>query len=208
MTGQNHHPDRGAPLSDTSALPNGWDAALPGHKELLTSANGFAVADGALRVFGAGGTAYGLDALVWNRAEWRRAYNVPPSTMFWGANIFGDQYGFDAAAGRVTVLRCEGGYVDVLDCDSIPKFVREMAAHPDGWIETTLIAEASRAGFHPGPTEHLSFGLPLVCGGVASSENMEIAEAGTHLAILGHIISQLASVPEGTRISKFRDASD
>ena len=52
--------------------------------------------------------------------------------------------------------------------------------------------------------EHLSFVVPLICGGKAEVENLEVMDAEAHLDVLGQFIDQMAGIPDGTRITGFR----
>jgi hypothetical protein len=170
---------------------------------LLHEANGAVLLGGALRVFGFGPSRLGRDAQPWNRSTWRALYRLPADLLLWGENCFGDQYGVDGA-GNVVILRCEGGELEVTPFRSMGAFIGRVIDQPlSGNIDEDLVRAAHQADLTPGLDEHLSFILPLVCGGAATGENLEVMDASGHLELLGQIVQQTRDLPEGTKIDGF-----
>ena len=195
---------RGSPLAP-SAVPATWRSIMPALCALLEEANGMVLHHGLFRVFGMGDTCACRNALSWNRAEWRQAFGLPESIVLWGENVFGDQFGVESGSGLVVRLSCEGGRLDRLPyrspCEQIESMLLE---DPRTWIEADLVSAAFRRGLRPLPTEHLSFEVPLVCGGTAAEDNLEVLDGGAHMDVLGQIVEQNRGVPEGTRIGGVR----
>ena len=195
---------RGAPL-DPSVVRENWRRALPEHCAMLEMANGLELHGGLFRVFGVGNASSVRDALAWNQLDWRAAYRLPTSTIIWGENIFGDQFGFDISRGVVAMLNCEGGKLEVLPVRSPTGYLEGvLLKEPSAWIETNLVRAAERLGLCPSLVEHLSFEAPLMCGGAADESNLEVMDAAAHLDLLGQLVEQSRGVPEGTPIRGFK----
>lgn len=194
-------PPRCAPL-----LPPSWNSAMPDYRALLSEANGLEVHGGLFRLFGAGEGCLGRDAIKWNAGAWRTAYKLADTLVFWGENIFGDEFGYDLASKRLVIVRCEGGQVDALASQTIAECLHRLVFDdPETWIEMSLVRGAFASGLHPSAHEHLSFGLPLICGGAADVSNLEVLEGEAHLEILGQLLEQGRELPEGTKIGRFTD---
>lgn len=178
---------------------------MPDYCALIEEANGMELHNGLFRVFGVGDECACRNALSWNYADWRKAFGLPEGIVLWGENIFGDQFGVEPGSGCVLMLNCEGGKVDPLPFRSPRQHIENMVlGDPGTWIEIDLVTAAFRRGLRPSLMEHLSFEVPLVCGGTASEDNLEVMDGGAHLDVLGQIIEQSRGVPEGTRIRGFR----
>src|SRR5436190_7462629 len=93
-------------------IPEVWFKYVPDYCQLIAESNGFLLLGGVFRVFGLGDGALGRDAMTWNEEEWRGGYDVPPTCLFLGENIFGDQYAFDTGGNRLLLMACEGGKFD------------------------------------------------------------------------------------------------
>ena len=194
---------KGAPV-EPGAVPSDLKTAVPDYCSLLAAANGFELVDGLFRVFGVGGNSYGQNALVWNKSSWRSPYGVPPSVVFLGENIFGDQYGVDTSAGSLLLMSCEGGKFKRLAFKTVTELVESIVVGKDiQGLEIELVRASRRNGLLPSVSEHLSFAVPLICGGTPDEDNLEVLEAQAHLDLLGQIIAQTRGTPDGTRIRGF-----
>ncbi len=191
--------DRGAPLA---SVPAGV-ASLSEYATLLSEANGLELHSGLFRVFGVGPACLGRDGLAWNESAWRAAYRLPHAVSLWGESIFGDQFGLDRGSGALLQLSCEGGALETLPFRTLAQFIDRLLDEPEKWIERDLVEAAATKGLRPSLTEHLSFSLPLICGGSPDEENLEVMDAEAHLDVLGQILAQSRDVPEGTTIRGF-----
>lgn len=195
---------RGAP-ADLSRVPVRWRSRIPEYCSVLAEANGLEFHQGLFRVFGVGEDCLGRDGVRWNASEWRAAYSLPESIVLWGENIFGDQFGVDTDSGALLMLSCEGGSRAAMPFKALTHYLEAVIlSDPKNWIEIELTAEARARGIDPSLMEHLSFVVPLICGGKAEVENLEVMDAEAHLDVLGQFIDQMAGIPDGTRITGFR----
>jgi hypothetical protein len=191
--------------ADIETLPLAWRTGLPDYCDLLACANGLALRGGLFRLFGVGSGCLGRDGATWNRASWREAYELAPTMVVWGENIFGDQYGTDLRSGAMARVCCEGGRLDLLAFETPIEYLeRVLLGDPRLWIESELVGAAANRGLLPSLSEHLSFVLPLMCGGSVDAGNLEVMEAEAHLDLLGQILKHSKGIPEGTRIREFR----
>jgi len=180
-------------------IPPPWFKYLPDYCHLVSESNGFLLLGGIFRIFGLGETALGRDALTWNEGEWRDGFDVPPTYLFLGENIFGDQYAFDTGAGRLLLMACEGGKFEPTPHKTITELVEDIINNKNiQGLDFDLLRAARDNGLQPGPSEHLGFAVPLICGGEVSADNLEVVDAGTHMEILAQLIVQLRKLPPGT----------
>jgi hypothetical protein len=195
--------NRGAPAEPVS-LPESWSRVMSDYASLIGAANGLLIRDGMFRVFGVGADAITRDAVAWNQESWRRRFDwLSDTAVFWAENVFGDQYGIDLHSRRIFLMSCEGGLIDDRSFGSVSECIEAELCADQASIEVALIEQARQHGICPSPSEHLSFTLPLIVGGSAQVENLEIMEAGAHLDLLGQILQQNRGLPEGTPIGKF-----
>jgi Domain of unknown function (DUF1851) len=197
---------RSAPILDSS-IPEAL-RAVPLCYELLRTANGMELHDGLFRVFGVGDGRLGeRDMLVWNRSTWKALYKLSSSLVSWGENIFGDQFCLDTTTNSCALLHCEGGSLEQFPSLSPRALLEAMAGDPTISAEIDLVSGARRRGLCPSNSEHLSFALPLMCGGQPNVENLEILSATAHLEILGQLVEQSIGKSAGTSIRAFKDIS-
>lgn len=204
MSADNYrHVTRAGQPTEMSVVPADWKQRVPSYCDLLEQANGFEFHGGLFRVFGIGHATPTRDALSWNQSAWREAYGVPSTTIIWGENIFGDQLGIEPGRGML-VLSCEGGEVQWLPYGSPSEYLTKVVTNdPRTWLEHDLVLAALERNIRPSVAEHLSFELPLVCGGVAEAGNLEVMDAHMHLDILGQLVEQNRSLPDQARIRAF-----
>lgn len=177
---------------------------VPDYRQILSAANGIVVRHGTFRIFGVGPTSATRDAVAWNRCRWRSHFSgLADTVLFWGESIFGDQFGFDLAQQRIVVLECEGGQLSISPYRRLADCIGHHMLVDTPEADTRLLEEAERHGLRPTVTEHLSFVVPLVCGGRAEPENLEVLDGESHLDLLGQIIRQIADLPEDAKIDKF-----
>ena len=194
---------KGAPI-EPAIIPQAWKTVLPDYCDLLAQANGFHIIGGIFRIFGVGPNAFGRDALEWNKCAWRVAFSVPQHVIFLGENIYGDQYGVNTAAKRAVLMSCEGGHFEDTSFHTITELVEDIVLRKSiQGLDMDLLRAASGSGLKPGPSEHLSFAIPLVCGGSPKGDNLEILDAKAHMEILGQIVAQTRNAPAGTPIRRF-----
>lgn len=194
------------PPIDPSVIPELWRAKASDYWRLLEQANGLELRGGLFRIFGLGTGAAVRDGLAWNARGWRKAYRLPQSIVLWGENIFGDQFGVDMGSQSLVIVACEGGQITTIPQKSLSEYVEAvLLGDPKTCIEVDLVEAAAESGLRPSICEHLSFVLPLMCGGSAEVDNLEVMDAEGHLDLLGQILEQQSGVPEGTAIRGFRD---
>jgi hypothetical protein len=180
-------------------IPPGWTQYVPDYCQLISESNGFLLLGGIFRIFGLGDKALGRDALTWNEAEWRDGFDVPPTYLFLGENIFGDQYAFDTGANRLLLMACEGGKFEESPHKTITDLVKDITINKNiQGVDFDLLRAASENGVQPGSSEHLGFAVPLICGGQANADNSEVVDAGAHMQILAQLVSQIRKLPPGT----------
>ena len=195
---------KGEPLAP-STVPADWAKAIPDYCALLAQANGIHLLGGIFRIFGMGEQAFGRDALTWNSQPWRAAFNVPGYYLFVGENIFGDQYTFDPRQQQLLLMACEGGKMDPTPFRTVTALVEDIVVNKSiQGLDMNLLRAASQSGMRPGPAEHLSFSVPLICGGTANGDNLEVLDASAHLQILGQIAAQTRKLPAGAPIASFK----
>jgi hypothetical protein len=198
---------KGAPV-DPGIVPQEWKQAFPDYCDLLNQANGFHLIGGIFRIFGVGTSALGRDAVEWNNSEWRKAFSVPQHVVFLGENIFGDQYGIDTRAKRLLLMLCEGGDFEETPFHTISELVDDIMVNKSiQGLDMNLLRAASGNGLKPGSAAHLSFSVPLICGGSADGSNLEVLDAKAHLEILGQLLGQTRKAPPGTPIRGFNSES-
>jgi len=71
------------------------------------------------------------------------------------------------------------------------------------WLLSELVFTLHGKGVVPARGECYSFKLPLVLGGKAVSENVEVCDFRLWVSLSGQIHEQTRDLPEGTRISGF-----
>lgn len=184
------------------------ETALPdSYWGIVAVANGFVTHQGFFRFFGT----RALDRLPavdeWNRSPWRTEYGylVSPFVLI-AEDIFGDQYGFDRSNDNsLCKIHCEGGNIDVLETENLETFLRNdvLVKRPTAYDHDLAIA-AFNAGVRPGLDEHMSFELPLICGGEYALSNLTIESNALHLGLLGQITLRNQSIPNGTAIARFQ----
>ena len=127
-----------------------------------------------------------------------------------GEDIFGDQYGFrsDGVSRILCRVRCEGG-----ECDDIPfdtaTFLSNALESGFPWgFDEELFQAASEAGIvaQCNDASHLSFSLPLICGGEYDLSNLGVESRVLHLGILSQMTQSNRTLPDGTPISGFSDS--
>ena len=74
-------------------------------------------------------------------------------------------------------------------------------ARPLLW-DGELVEAARTHNLKPQLDRHLAFSLPLVLGGDYSVENLCVERSAAHLAMLGGIVSETRSLPDGTKIAR------
>jgi hypothetical protein len=180
-------------------VPAGWKKYVPDYCQLISVSNGFLLLGGIFRVFGLGEGALGRDALVWNEEEWRDGFAVPETYLFLGENVFGDQYAFDTAAKKLLLMTCEGGEFEETPFGTITELVEDIVDNKNiQGIDFDLLRAASEGGLSPNAFEHLGFAVPLIGGGTAEVENLEVVDASAHMQILAQIVPQIRDLPPGT----------
>jgi hypothetical protein len=195
---------KGAPIT-LGGVPQDWAKVVPDYCALLAQANGFHLLGGIFRIFGVGPGALGRDALEWNKSDWRKAFSVPQEIIFLGENIFGDQYGVDTTARRLLLMSCEGGKFEETPFRTVTELVDDIMLNKSiQGLSMDLLRAASGNGLKPGPAAHLSFSVPLICGGSPDGENLEVLDAKAHMEILGQVLVQNRKVPPGTPIRQFK----
>jgi hypothetical protein len=186
-------------------MPPAWQRKVPDYCSLLAQVNGAATEGGLVRVFGVGTGCLGRNALDWNAGAWRVPYRLPESLLLWGENIFGDQYGVDMNSAEVMLVNCEGGAAERLPFASMTTCLESILLGEHVCrLDLDLVQAAHEKGLRPSLTEHLSFSLPLVCGGIAELDNLEVLDGEAHLDILGQIIEQSRDAQNGTPIQGVR----
>jgi len=191
--------------ADPAKIPDDWRTYVPDYATLLEEANGITIDHGIFRVFGAGQSTLSRDALAWNNEAWRARYRLSHNIVLWAENVFGDQYGVDRNNGALVLLNCEGGLLERLPYKTIKLCLEHIVLGPPSeWIEVDLVRAAYERGLRASLTEHLSFVLPLICGGKADVENLEVMDGAAHLDVLGQIVEQSRGLPNGTPIGRFR----
>ena len=197
---------RGQP-ADMTVVPDRWRSNLPEYCAVLAHANGLELHGGLLRLFGAGDDCLGRDGVKWNQCEWRASYELPDDIVLWGESIFGDQFGVHSSTGALLLLNCEGGALETLALESLSEYLENVtSSDPGQWLNIDLVRGAVRQGLRrPSLYEHLSFVVPLVCGGDLDEKNLEVIDGAAHLDVLGQIIAQNRGIPSGTPIRGFAE---
>lgn len=125
--------------------------------------------------------------------------------MLLGENIFGDQYAFDTSEQVLLLMTCEDGDLEPTPFRSITALIEDIVVNKSlQGLHMDLLRAASQGGLRPSPSEHLSFSVPLICGGSAEADNLELLDASAHMQILGQIIAQARKIAPGTPIRSFR----
>jgi hypothetical protein len=188
------------PMVRSRKLPNDYF-------RVVAHANGFVTRGVAFRFFGLQGCGALPDIVGWNAGAWLTEYGeIADNLVFVAEDAFGDQYGYSyrEAVPRLVKFWCEGGDIAPLPYESLEDWLRDavLTTGPSAF-DRALYVEAQRRELRPGPSEHLSFALPLVTGGEYSVENLEVLDSQFHLHLLGQMSRRNRTLPEGTRIRRF-----
>ncbi|HEY3322884.1 MAG TPA: SMI1/KNR4 family protein [Planctomycetota bacterium] len=196
------------------SLPQALPPHLPSeYFEILKVSNGFCLFSSAFRFFGLSSFDGIPSIMEWNRSDWINEYgHLARGLTFFAEDLFGDQYAFKSTlAGGVDLVKfwCEGGRADVLCASSLLHWLTHtvLEEKPD-LFDHRLAREATLTGLRPSTREHLSFVLPLICGGAYEVSNLEVLNGSDHLSILGQISLRNLNLPDGAKIREFREATD
>jgi len=176
---------------------------------LLEIANGFVLKRSWFRLFGVEPDLTYLDIHQWNRSPWIAEYgNLAAGLVFFAEDVFGDQYAFRfvSSAREPTLVKfwCEGGEVQDLGVTSLQTwFLETVFSDEPLFLDRDLAVAAFQKGLRPSGKEHLSFILPLITGGSAEVENIEVLDRIFHLHLLGQLSLKNLRLPEGERIVHF-----
>jgi hypothetical protein len=176
---------------------------------LLETANGFVLKRSWFRLFGVKPGLAHLDIHEWNRSPWIAEYGeLAAGLVFFAEDVFGDQYAFRfvSPTREPTVVKfwCEGGEVQDLGVTSLERWLLDTVFSGEpSFLDRSLAVAAFQKGLRPSGKEHLSFILPLVTGGSAEVENLEVLDRVFHLHLLGQLSLKNQRLPEGERIVRF-----
>ena len=176
--------------------------------EVLKAANGFVTEKGWFRLFGTNPLGVRLPSIdEWNASPWKKEYGGAFDGFYIIAeDVFGDQYGFlleDGANARLCKAFCEGAKIERLEYPDLKDFLlRQVLVNRPTAFDFALADAAEKAGIRAGPSEHLAFQLPLICGGEYQVSNLTVESPSLHLGLLGQMTKRNASLEEGTKISR------
>ena len=102
-------------------------------------------------------------------------------------------------------MSCEGGKFEETPFRTVTELVDDVMVNKSiQGLDMDLLRAASGNGLKPGPAAHLSFTLPLICGGRPDGNNLEVLDAKAHMDILGQLMAQTRKAPPGTPIRRFK----
>ena len=180
------------------------------YSSLLEVANGFVLERSRFRLFGIQTESRSMDVHEWNQSPWVAEYGgLAKGLVFFAEDIFGDQYafrfGFSGKECDLVKFWCEGGEVQRLgDASSLEAWLAEEVVSDDpSFLDRHLAEAAFEEDLRPSEKEHLSFILPLITGGRAELENLEVLNGVFHLHLLGQLTLKNLKLPDGQRIARF-----
>ena len=120
------------------------------------------------------------------------------------ASKFGDWF-LERPDGTVQMLDAiEGTLEQVASSFNEFRELINMQARQEEWLLSELVFTMHEKNVIPSRGECYSFKLPLVLGGKAESQNVEVCDFRIWVSICGQIHEQTRGLTEGTRISGFR----
>ena len=120
------------------------------------------------------------------------------------ASKFGDWF-LERPDGTVEMLDAvEGSLSQVASSHSEFQQLINTREKQEQWLLSELVFTLHEKKIIPARGECYSFKLPLILGGKAVSDNVEVCDFRVWVSICGQIHEQTRGLPEGTRISGFR----
>jgi hypothetical protein len=198
----------GAPVEDDEgsagpALPEGLDESL---RLFLKRFNGGYTKDSYFHFFGTREPRQ-RDLFTWNEPElWKKYYGLGGDWFFFAEDAFGNQFGCDLkrSGDAVQLLWVDDGRLEAF-ADSFEDFIEFTVFDPDNFKKMRELSENvyRLAGTRLPRFQHIAYRKPLLLGGSASDlRNLEFAESGGHLRLVGQIVQQVKKLPKGTRIKQ------
>jgi hypothetical protein len=120
------------------------------------------------------------------------------------ASKFGDWF-LERPNGAIQMLDAVKGTLEPV-ADSYSEFQKliNTQARQEEWLLSELVLTLHEKGMIPSRGECYSFKVPLVLGGKAESDNVELCDFRLWVSLCGQIHEQTRDLPEGTPIKGFR----
>jgi hypothetical protein len=141
----------------------------------------------------------------WNRpTSWRRCWhNLPEDLLFFGEDVFGNQWGLTPRSPNVILWNHEDGSVMDLMLEPVDLFevVAESGVEWIDFYRDGMYAAFLAAEHKPTLHQHIHWVQPLILGGTLNLENMSLMDRVQHLEGHGTLWRQLESAAPGTEIN-------
>jgi len=120
------------------------------------------------------------------------------------ASKFGDWF-LERSSGMIQMLDAiQGSLEQVASSYSEFQALINTRQKQEEWLLSELVLTLHEKNVIPARGECYSFKLPLVLGGKAESDNVEVCSFRLWVSLCGQIHEQTRNLPPGTRISGFR----